>query len=881
NDSNPARAFFDLLALMTSLDVEDLRQLFAQELRGVLRSDRKFADLTHYVATVFERKKEEQKAELAYSTALSVYRTIDDDGICQFKIADCLLGLRKQDEALKTLSETKTWTKGSGDSLLARLNDVNGLAETLMISTVIFNSDQHKLRYDCLDKILSRIPVASEFALGKMREEELKRSLDYVLDSSFGTVIPFAELVFEIARELKRKDRPIESAITYGVAFRSFQKMGVSEEYGSSVIECILGSTDLDGAARLLLDSGNLESMVRLMINVMVKQGEYRRELVTDLMGRVLNLQLEKPFSSVTGDEIKVSLELLQWCTESDTEIVGQMRLRVAQWMEKREVSVAHNLVEQGKFSTALAIFEKYEGPRGENVIAVLELWIMRYLSAALVDSSTRGRLPVADGYSFGCAVELIGGLKKRGVLAPGFALQLAELIRTSRTSGAERYVHDILQIFVESGPEFDEAGYRLVDFLRGTASGSAVNERSSSSSVKLIVGYTPPRSRSGEPPLDTGDPARNSSMHLAPPPMTKPEPALSTIDLWRELNKVFFMIDREQRVEAINELRELQELACDQYFLAETCIAMGYCCFLLDDEMEAERAYKRGLRIGRRIDPLLHARTALAIAILASSTLERSRLLRMLSDPMLSKKDIFRQAASVLGRNLNVDEEFADSIGIHLYQRACEQESANLQDAARRNYRASLAILGVSNTDHWPEIIDCLDASNQVHRAARVLALQSRGLRDEVRFKNLLVKLAERRIRNKGQSQAISHYESFQIPFRQYVQAANQDRVYKSIHKVLSSQLPPTRMFLEIHTNMQDLFRKEQLTPEFCRELSNMISKSVAECEDDRRVRCKQDVLKIANMIQQVDAASAVAVRNTLDSLEKPTSDVPLFSED
>ncbi len=870
SDDNPARPFFQLLSLMISLDLEDLRQLFAQELRGVLRSDRKFAELIHYVASVFERRKENQKAELAYNTALSVYRTADDDGAFQFKIADCLFGLNKQEAAIKTLSETGTWQKMHGESLLKRLNNVDGLAEALMVATVIFYSDQHKLRYGCLDKILARIPVLSEFALGRRREDELKRSLESVLESKFGSVISFAELALEIARDLKRKDRFAESAITYSIAFKSFQKVGASEAYGSSIIECILGSTDLDGAARLLLESGNLESMVRLMINVMVKQGEYKRELVTDLVVRVLNLQLEKPFSSVTEGEIKVSLELLQWCTDSDVAVVGNMRLRVAQWMETREISVAHNLVEQGKFSSALAIFEKYEGLTGANVIAVMELWIMRYLSLALVDSTTRGRLPVADGYSFGCAVELIGGLKKRGALSPGFALQLAELIRASRTSGAERYVHDVLQIFIEAGSQFEEASARISEYL------GAHTPKSPNASIKLVVDYSAP---SGDPSVDLK--FDGSVLNLTPPPMTRREPSYSTVDLWRQLNRVFFMIDREQLVEAVNQLRELQELSIDQYFLAETCIAMGYCCFLLNDEAEAERAYKKGVRIGKRIDPLLHSRIALAIAILASTTLDRARLLRTLSDPMMSKKDIFRQAASVLGRNLHVDEQFADAIGISLYERACEQESANLQEAARRNYRAALAILGIANSDYWPEVVDCLDATNQIYRAANVLAIQSRGLADEERFKNLLTKLAERRIRNKGQTQAIMHYERFKIPFSRFINAANQNRVLKSIHRVLSSPLPPTRLFLEIHTNMLDLYRKEQLTREFCQQLSEVISKSVAECEDERRARCKQDVLKIAHMIQRVDADSAVAVMNTLDSFEAPDTNGPLFTNE
>ena len=379
------------------------------------------------------------------------------------------------------------------------------------------------------------------------------------------------------------------------------------------------------------------------------------------------------------------------------------MTEEVENWTRSRDLSVAHVLVEQGKFASALSTFEEYEGPTGENVIAVLELWIMKYMSVALI-SGDRSFVPVADGYAFGCAVELIRTLKERKCLSPAFASQLAELIKLSNTTGTERFLVEIKHLLQDMGEDYQGACDTLSRFSRSDSSSE------SASSVRMVVTFDTSNDLI-ETSFDTvEDTASEESLSAMPPPppVSASDSSPSAVELWRELNRVFVLIDREQRVEAINDLRELQRFATDPYFLAETYVAMGYCCILLGDEPESERVYKKALRITRRGEPLMFARAAMAVAILASPRQDRARMLRMLADPMLARKDLYKMANQLFSRNIPLEENFSWALGDALYERGCEQEKANLFDGARRNYRAALAVYGEVNQSRWSEVVDC-----------------------------------------------------------------------------------------------------------------------------------------------------------------------------
>ena len=162
------------------------------------------------------------------------------------------------------------------------------------------------------------------------------------------------------------------------------------------------------------------------------------------------------PYEHVSENELNLTLSLLKWCAEDDDLRIIIMQEKVEVWKKRREMTLAHNLIDQGKFGTAISVFEKYEGKCGVNVVQAYELWSMRYFTIAL-ENQEHSKLALVDGYALGCAIEIISTLKERDGLNKDFALRVAALIGRSNPEGMEQHLGVLVDVFRSCGDDFFE----------------------------------------------------------------------------------------------------------------------------------------------------------------------------------------------------------------------------------------------------------------------------------------------------------------------------------------------------------------------------------------------------------------------------------------
>ncbi len=845
-------------------DSQDIfRQLIRAEIKGALRGDWKFAELMRNLAHYFESASRSDEAKMAYTAALTVFRICDESGNQQMRIVDCLLGLKKSVEAVASLRETRDWPKGFSKELAEHVQSgrVDDFAHALMIATAVYDDDQPQHRFQCLDSLTLRCPDHSE----------LERVLSVVESTEIGEKISFAELMIDLARDLDRGEREAQSKLAYAAAFKAFKRVDTSSAYGTSIMECLVAMGDLDVAANLLIEGGKMEEMVRLMINVMAGQKKFEDDALKDLMVRVVDTLLSRPQASVTEEEIKQSVALLKWCAGENSPIVESAEAKLATWLTNRELSLAHSLVEQGKFGNAISLFEKHEGPAGANVVSVQELWIMRYLSAAIIDRD-RGYVTAADGYAFGCAVELLNTMRERESLDPAFALQAAELIRSARSIGADRYIEDVYSLFCRAGHAFVPAVMVLRHCLK---SGMAqIIERRLNividESVHFVIEdgqFKPVPSEISNEEFEDG---KKKSTHISLSPQSDDSSA------FRVLNRTFFLIEREDYDTAIEELKRLDVDQSDTTLVCESLILRGYCCYLRQDEAAALRLFGRAMTIARsrRAEALQYDKAALCVALSCRRTQDKNRHFRRLVEPTLTHRDLFKIATSIVGKHLSESENLPEVLANDLLNQSGKGDNTVFNSSTWRMYRAALLILGIKNRECRLQVVDCLDALKKFNAAARVLQLYVNDSSIDDAVSNLVARLARRHLRHQNLEKLIELYKKAGVRFDDAVDSATNDHLVNSLAKVLSGQAP-RKSLQEIRHDLIAMFGRGRLTQQLCQALVAAVQDSLNTNESSERAeRCRNDLLSIGRVIEKVDERTGNSLKELLDKLALSNSE-------
>jgi tetratricopeptide (TPR) repeat protein len=832
------------------LDVEGdatiLRQLIRTELKGPLRADWKFAELMRALGRHLAGRGKVEQSHLAYRAALMALRLCDDNSKLQLKIVDCLLGLGKSLEAVATIRDNFDWAKKHSAELAQHVADIDDFGHALVISAVVFDDDTHKNRYKCLDALVSKCPGP----------EQVSRTIAALELTQMGEKLAFAELMIEFARDLKEAGRSKVAKCAYAAAFKAFKRTNVDEQYGASVMECLLAMGDLEVAAGLLLDGGKLEDMVRLMVNVMVQQKTYDRTAICNLLIKVAETQMSRPPASVTEEEIKQTISLLDWCAGEEEGLVIETKERAQRWLENREMAFAHSLVEQGKFGSALELFEKHEGPGGPNVILVQELWVLRYLSAALIDRD-RGYVTVADGYAFGCAIQLMSTMRERNVLTPTFAVKVSELIRNAKTaSGAQRYVEDVYSIFCESGRGFEHSVLSLRDSLKPN-SRSAIEKRlniKGNEDMHLSISDGNLEFQIMSP--DNGDVGESEGA---------PE---EDGDSWRVIHKTFFLIEREEYSAAIAELEKLRASASDNKLSSDALVLRGYCHSLLQDDSQAEQSFKQAVRAVRREDRFRYNKATLCVYLIFLRNRDKQRYLRQLIDPTLEARDLFKIATQIVGRTMNERDNLADVLAGELLEKAEKNEKTTLTSA--KIFRAVLTIFGIANPQRRLEIVYCLDAIGKHQSAAAVLKRYVDEVGVDEKVTELVAKLARRHIKTKEMERISEYYRRSGVDFETHVAAAREDHLVGTLSKVLSGHVP-RRMLIEVRYDLIGFYGRDILKDDLCERVADAIVDSITDDgTDDRRTKFKVELEGIARVIGKIDASACRRIEQCLSPEEQ-----------
>lgn len=826
------RQFCELLDFES--DTTTLRQLIRTELKGPLRSDWKFAELMRALGHNLAVKGDAEQSQLAYRAALMALRLADDREKLQLKNADCLLGLGKSLEAVAVIRDFSEWPKNHSAELSEHMDSIENFEHALVVSAVVFDDDTHKNRYRCLEALVRSCPGP----------EQVRRAIASIELTDIGEKLSFAELMLELARDLKNAGRNPVAKCAYAAAFKGFKRANVDEKYGASVMECLLAMGDLEVAAGLLLDGGKLEDMVRLMVNVMVQQQNYDRASICELLVKVADTQMSRPPAAVTEEEIKTTISLLDWCAGDEEVLVKETRDRAQRWLENREMAFAHSLVEQGKFGAALELFEKHEGPAGPNVILVQELWVLRYLSAALIDRD-RGYVTVADGYAFGCAIQLMSTMRERRVLTPQFAVKVSELIRSAKaTSGAQRYVEDVYSIFCESGRGFEHSVLSLRDSLKPDSRSAIEKRLNIKGNEDMLLSI-----EDGNLELQIVSPTTDGDN------ATRSPASEAGSESWRVINKILFMIEREEYSAAIEALDELRASSSDRKLASDALVLRGYCQSLLQDDSQAERSFKQAVRVVRGTDKFRYTKATLCVYLIFLRNRDKQRYLRQLIDPTLEARDVSKIATKIVGRTMNESDNLADVLAGELLVKAERGEKTSLTSA--KIYRAVLTIFGIKSTLRRLEVIYCLDAIGKHLSASSVLKLyvDSAGVDEHVN--ELVSKLAGRHIKTKYLEQISSYYEASGVDFESHVAAAREDHLIGTLSKVLTGHVP-RRMLLEIRYDLISYFGRGLLSAELCKRAADAITNSIADDgTEDRRIKFRVELEGIARVLGKVDYES------------------------
>jgi len=851
------KEFCQLVDLENDADI--LKRLVRAELKGPLRSDWKFAELMRALGHHLAALEKPEQSKVAYTAALTVLRSCDDAMQLQMKMADCLLGMSKSMEAVAVIRDTETWTKNHSLELSGHVKSIDEFSHAIIVSTVAFDDDTHKNRYRCLDALVEKCPGP----------ESMTRAIASVEVTDIGAKLSFAELMFELGRDLKKSGRSKVAKHAYAAAFKAFKRAAADEHYGASVMECLLAMGDSDIAANLLLDGGKLEDMVRLMVNVMVGQRDYDRGSISDLLVRVAEVQMSRPQSSVTEEEVMQTMELLTWCAGENTQAVELTREKVKRWLENREMAFAHNLVEQGKFPAALELFEKHEGPNGPNVLLVQELWILRWLSQALIDRD-RGYVTVADGFAFASAVEMLANLRDRQMLTPSFAVKVAELIRSARTVGSSLYIEDIYAIFCECGRGFEHAVLSLRDILNPKRRSMIEKRLNIKGNEDVLISIADGQFEFAivSPEVPEDEPNGESS------DTNDDAGALPSVESWRQMHKTFFLIEREDYSGAIDELDKIRSSTTDRKLLSDVLVIRGYCQSLLQDDSQAERSFKEAVRYSRNVDKFRYNRASLCIFLIFQRSRDKQRHLRQLADPNLGPRDVFKIATQLVERTMNESDNLADVLALELLDKAEKGEKTTLTSG--KIYRAVLSIFGITNPKRRLKIVYCLDAIGK-HRAAAVVLkryIDKSGSDDHV--VELVTKLARRHIKTKELDKICHSYADSGVDFQQYVSEAREDHLVGTLSKVLSGNIP-RRLLMDVRFDLIGLYGRDRLKGPLCVRVAETVESSItADTTGELKGRFIRELDGIARVISKIDPASGIRIMTCLQSATADGAEMP-----
>lgn len=836
------KQFFEFVDLEGQANL--LPQLFRTELRGPLKAEWKFGELMRNIGHYLDSQDKHELAQQAYTAGLTVMRLCNEGNTLQLKIADCLLGLDKVMEAVAVIHDGYDWSKGHSQLLSEQMSRIEDINHALVVSTVVFDDDTQKHRYRCLDALVNNCPSIELFdkAIHELELTELVEKL------------AFAELMLELARDLKRigRDRVAKSA--YASAFRAFKRSTTDSGYGSSIMECLLAMGDLDIAANLLLDSGKLEDMVRLMVSVMISQKNYDRSSICELMARVADVQMARPPASVTEAEVKQTIDLLMWCAGEDFSLIEATKQRAERWVANREIAFAHNLVEQGKFAEAIEVFEKHEGAAGGNVLQVQEILILRYLSSALIDRD-RAYVTIADGYAFGCAIDQLKNMREKNVLTPSFATKVAELIRSATISGSERYVEDVYAIFCGCGRGFENAVLSLRDILTPNSRKRIEKRLNVKGNEDVVISIS-----DGNFELAIRAPDQIQSLDASPSGTED-----GGMDSWRQMHKTFFLIDREDYVGAIAELGRRILASSDNNFRCDAIILRGYCQFLLQDNVGAERSFKQAIYSANRKDKVRHTKISMCIYLIFSRTRDKARYLRQIVDPTLNQKDLFKIGTQLAGTTLNEREDLGDFMALELMRTAEKGEKTSL--IAPKMYRAALAILGVRDQRRRLQIVFALDAIGKYRGASIILRhhIKTEGVYEDTT--ELLAKLARRHIRVAATDRISQLYESAGVNFQKYIHEAEEENTLSNLVSVLNGSVPK-RLLMDVRHDLIGYYGRGRLSVDLCKSVARLITEGLLEDPTgERRDRFHNDLLGISRVIEKADSASAASINQVLSA--------------
>ncbi len=838
------RQFFDFVDFENQTDI--LPQLVRAELRGPLRTEWKFGELMRLLGHHLDALEMREQAQIAYTAGLTTMRLCGEGNAMQMKIADCLLGMGKSMEAVAVIRDGSDWAKGHSPFLSYQIKRIDEFSHALVVSTAVFDDDLQKHRYRCLDALVRKCPALEGF-------EEAVQAVEI---TELSDKVAFAELMLELARDLKNAGRERVAKSAYAAAFRAFKRVTTDSGYGASVMECLLAMGDLDLSANLLLDSGRLEDMVRLMHSVMISQQNYQRGAICELMVKVADIQMSRPATSVTETDVRQTIDLLTWCAGDDVNLIEAAKQRAERWLANREVAFAHNLVEQGKFSAAIELFEKHEGANGANVIQVQELWILRYLTAALIERD-RGYVTIADGYAFGCAIEILRRLRDRHLLTASFALKVAELIRSSKIEGSELYVEEVYSIFCGCGRGFEHAVLSLRDLLDPQSRKRIEKRLNIKGNEEVVISIS-----DGNFEIAISSPDQTN--HSMPPLSTED----GGIDSWRQMHRTFFLIDREDYVGAIAELDRRIQSSDDSSFKCDATILRGYCQFLLQDNVGAERSFKQALRSTDRSDKMRHSKMAVCLYLLFSRTRDKARFLRQLVDPTLTQKDLFKIANQLIEISPKDKENLADFLALELIKTAEKGEKTSMTSG--KMYRAALAILGVKNQRRRLQVVFALDAIGKYQGASSVLErhVEKDGVYDDTA--DLLAKLARRHIRLASTERVAKLYERAVVNFHEYICKAEEESIIGKLAKVLTED-QSKRILLEVRHDLLAIYSRGALYPGFCNQIAKLVETAIKEDQAGvRRDRFYNDLLAIARIIERVDVSATEAIIYVLETNAK-----------
>lgn len=819
--------------------------LDAEGAHSRLLTTSRYAIFLREVAERYYLERQYKYSKIAYQKALELFRRLPGGGgDYNVYIADCLLAVGKTPEAAAIMMDSFEEGQTLPVDLLTKLESIYEFHFAVFFSAVITDSGGYKRRNRCLDYLKAIAPTGESLAL----------SLAYIDKCRLNRSKNLAVLLADCARDLSSLGRSRDAQEIYATSFKIFQRAGLVDADAHRVIECLLVNDDLDTAAGLLLDSPDLERTVRAIVGATMRANHFELDLIFQILVKLLDLQMARSYEHVSDEELKLTLSLISWCAEEDDIRLTLMEEKVENWRNRREITLAHNLVDQGKFGRAITIFEKHEGKAGVNVVQAYELWSMRYFTIALENRDRTG-LALVDGYALGCAIEIISTLKERDGLSRDFAMRVVELIGRSSPEGMDNHLSILSEIFEDMPDEFEAVRARLNKHMPAAGKKTGPKKHPWADREEKPAETDDSTDSGGEVLVGVGI---GGSFDNAPAPAVFSVRFRSTAEekLWKALHRALFLVDRERYGEAVKALTEFENMDKDRCFLVDAEIALGYCQYLLSNTRMAKSCFSKAVAESRsflssgkgRVENYYRASVCLAQFALGKD-LSKGKI-RTLIDPSAQRKDIYRVGAALINETIELESDLALRLADHLYIEAEEHESLQHGAHASAIYEAALVIFGASNDNRMLAVIDCLDAVRQHDQAAR--KLKDYGV-DSEDGRHLLRKLARRHVRGPDSDEVIAVYEAVGIELSVQIQLVEQDLIMEKLARILTTDVPSTRYMKQLLKELEDFMARYELDARFATKIVSFSEKNIDSLDPARRPRLKSGFLALAEMLEPV----------------------------